>query len=220
MHTVIVGCGRVGAELAAELYKAGHTVSVIDKDKRAFDRLHKGCDVKRVLGRAFDQDALEEAGIKHADIFVAVTNGDNSNIVSARVAREYYKVPRVVARIYDPRRAEIYERLGILTVATVKWTTDQILAKVLPRYDVPEWTMGAGGAVLHSIPVPPHLVGEPLKILSRPGKWNVFAVTRAGRTFFPDERTIMQENDTLHIALLREHTGDLAETLEPPREAV
>lgn len=220
MHSVIVGCGRVGAELAARLTAHGHSVAVIDKDENAFQRIHKGCRCTTLVGRAFDQDVLEEAGIKEADIFVAVTNGDNSNIVSARVAKEYYKVPRVVARIYDPRRAHIYERLGIQTVATVAWTTDQIIGRILPTAAVPEWTVGTGGCVVETVPVPPHLVGEPLRILQDPNKWSIFAVTRAGRTFFPDDRTAMQENDMLHVAVLREHSQELAEALEPPREAL
>jgi trk system potassium uptake protein TrkA len=220
MHAVIVGCGRVGAELADRLEQAGHTIAVIDKNPQALERIHKGCKARFIVGRAFDQDILEEAGIKEADIFVAVTNGDNSNIVSARVAKEYYRVPRVVARIYDPRRATIYERLGISTVATVAWTTDQIMARILPSMTADEWTMGSGGSVVISLPVPPHLIGEPLKILAEPSKWSIFSVTRGGRTFFPDERTLMQENDLLHVAVLREHRADLAEALQPPRDGI
>ncbi len=220
MHAVIVGCGRVGAELADRLGKLGHTVAIIDKNPGASERLHKACKAQFIVGRAFDKDVLEDAGIKEADIFVAVTNGDNSNIVSARVAKEYYKVPRVVARIYDPRRATIYERLGISTVATVAWTTDQIMARILPSVAENEWSMGSGGGVVVTLPAPPHLIGEPLKILWEPTKWSIFAVTRGGRTFFPDERTIMQENDLLHVAVLREHREDLVAALEPPRDGI
>ncbi|MER3396299.1 MAG: potassium transporter TrkA [Acidimicrobiia bacterium] len=220
MHVVIVGCGRVGAELADRLEELGHTVAIIDKNPRARERLHKGSKARFILGRAFDQDVLDEAGIKEADIFVAVTNGDNSNIVSARVASEFYKVPRVVARIYDPRRATIYERLGISTVATVAWTTDQIMARILPTEASDEWTMGSGGGVVITLPAPRHLIGESLKVISEPSKWSVFAVTRGGRTFFPDERTLMQENDLLHIAVLREYRSELTEALEPPRDGI
>ncbi len=220
MHAVIVGCGRVGAEVQWRLEELGHTTAVIDKDPQAQERLRKGSTARFLVGRAFDQDILEEAGIKEADIFVAVTNGDNSNIVSARLAKEYYKVPRVVARIYDPRRAEIYERLGISTVATVAWTTDQIMARILPSVAKEEWTMGSGGGVIVTLPAPPHRVGEPLKILEDRSKWAIFAVTRGGRTFFPDERTLMQENDLLHIAVLRDHREDLADALEPPRDGI
>lgn len=220
MHAVIVGCGRVGAELADRLDELGHTVAVVDKNPQACERLHKGCGARFIVGRAFDQDILEDAGIKEADIFVAVTNGDNSNIVSARVAKEHYKVPRVVARIYDPRRATIYERLGISTVATVSWTTDQIMARILPSVASDEWTMGSGGGVVVTLPVPPHLIGEPLRILTEPPKWSIFAVTRGGRTFFPDKRTLMQENDLLHVAVLREQRDELAAALQPPRDGI
>ena len=127
MHVVIAGCGRVGSELSSNMERLGHSVAVIDKDRKAFDRLRPGFQGKVLMGFAFDRDVLEEAGIRDATAFASVTNGDNSNIVSARVAREHYKVPQVVARIYDPRRAQIYQRLGIQTVATVRWATDQIL---------------------------------------------------------------------------------------------
>ncbi|MGZ4137728.1 MAG: potassium channel family protein, partial [Actinomycetota bacterium] len=118
MRVILVGCGRVGSELTIQLGRAGHEVIIIDKRQSAFDRLPPGFNGRTVVGLGFDRDILEEAGIKEADAFVAVTNGDNSNIVSARVAREYYHVPKVIARIYDPRRAEIYEKLNIPTVAT------------------------------------------------------------------------------------------------------
>src|SRR5947208_11260221 len=126
MNVVIMGCGRVGAELTVQLAKSGHQVSIVDKRAEAFDRLPPGFEAKTVVGVGYDRDVLEEAGIKEAEAFIAVSNGDNSNIVSARVAREHYHVPRVVARIYDPKRAEIYERLNIPTIASVAWSVSQI----------------------------------------------------------------------------------------------
>src|SRR5437870_6635763 len=127
MHVVIMGCGRVGAEVTVQLAKAGHAVAIIDKRPEAFERLPPGFEAKKVVGFGFDRSTLEEAGIKEAGAFVAVSSGDNSNIVSARVAREHYHVPKVVARIFDPNRAEIYERLDIPTVASVRWTAKQIM---------------------------------------------------------------------------------------------
>ena len=127
MHIVIMGCGRVGAELTVQLSKNGHSVAIIDKREEAFDRLPPGFHAKTVVGLGFDRTILEQAQIEDAGAFVAVSNGDNSNIVSARVAREHYHVERVVARIYDPKRAEIYERLDIPTIATVRWAAKQIL---------------------------------------------------------------------------------------------
>src|SRR5437870_1418722 len=126
MHVVIMGCGRVGATLAVELSKSGHSVAVIDKRREAFDRLPPGFEARTVVGLGFDREVLEEAGIKEAGAFIGVSNGDNSNIVSARIAREHYHVPKVVARIYDPRRAEIYERLNIPTISAVRWASRQI----------------------------------------------------------------------------------------------
>src|SRR5204862_1927827 len=122
-----MGCGRVGAELTIQLAKAGHEVSIIDKRREAFDRLPPGFQAKTFVGVGFDREDLEEAGIKEAEAFVAVSSGDNSNILSARGAREHYHVPNVIARIFDPRRAEIYERLNIPTVASVRWTAKQVM---------------------------------------------------------------------------------------------
>src|SRR4029078_2306859 len=127
MHAVIMGCGRVGSELTLQLGKAGHDVVIIDKKPEAFDRLPPGFDARTIVGLGFDRDILEEAGIKEGDPFLASSNGDNSNIVSARVALEHYHVPNVIARIYDPQRAEIYQRLNIPTVATTTWGVKQIM---------------------------------------------------------------------------------------------
>src|SRR6266550_5201804 len=132
-----MGCGRVGAELTVQLAKAGHHVSIVDKRREAFDRLPPGFEAQTVVGVGFDRDVLEEAGIKEADAFIAVSNGDNSNIVSARVALEHYHVPNVIARIYDPQRAEIYQRLNIPTVATTTWGVKQIMLMLMhPREEI------------------------------------------------------------------------------------
>lgn len=212
MHAVIVGCGRVGAELASSLGKRGFTVAVIDKDPKSFvKRLHPDFSGKSLVGLGFDRDLLEEAGIKEAQIFMAVTNGDNSNIVSARVAKEYYQVPNVAARIYDPRRAAIYERLGISTVAIVAWTTDQILARVLPASESVEWTVGAGEVVVVGVQSPPGLVGRPMSDLNEPGKVQLVAVTRFGESVLPDENMLIQEGDFIHLSVLRSALGQLDE---------
>src|SRR3954462_3036532 len=146
VHVVVVGCGRVGSELAAELESQGHTVAVIDKNRNAFRRLPERFTGRAVLGFGFDREHLEQAGIREAGALAAVTGGDNSNILTARIARETYEIPNVVARIYDPRRAVIYQRLGIPTVATVAWTTDQVRRRLLPDRTVSEWT-DAGGTL-------------------------------------------------------------------------
>src|SRR3954468_4556172 len=146
VHVVVVGCGRGGAGLAESLEAAGHTVAIIDKDRNAFRRLPERFTGRAVLGFGFDRDHLEQAGVREADALAAVTSGDNSNILTARIARETYEIPNVVARIYDPRRAVIYQRLGIPTVATVAWTTDQVRRRLLPDRTVSEWT-DAGGTL-------------------------------------------------------------------------
>ena len=212
-NAVIVGCGRVGAELAAALGTRGFQISVIDKNEKAFEQLHPGYKGKTLVGPGFDQELLERAGIQDAEIFIAVTNGDNSNIVCARIAKEYYEVPRVAARIYDPRRAQIYERLGIPTVATVAWTTDQVLAKVLPAADSMEWTIGSGEVVVVGIPVPAALLGKPLSELESPGKIRISALTRFGQTIIPDGRSIGQEGDFVHLSVLRTALPQLEEQL-------
>ena len=133
MHVVVVGCGRVGSELALSLERSGHSVAVIDKNADAFrKRLPEDFAGQKVVGFGFDRDHLIEAGIERAGAVAAVTSGDNSNILTARIARENFAIERVVARIYDPRRALIYQRLGIPTVATVSWTTDQVMRRLLP----------------------------------------------------------------------------------------
>ena len=160
MHVVVVGCGRVGSELAGTLERLGHTVAIIDKKKDAFRRLPKGFGGYRIVGFGFDRDTLEEAGVHDAGAFAAVTSGDNSNIMAARVARETFEVDRVVARIYDPRRAVIYQRLGIPTVATVSWTTDQVMRRLLPGESPADWTDASGGVGLVERDLPAVVGGQ------------------------------------------------------------
>ena len=215
MHAVIVGCSRVGAELAENLEARGHTVSIIDRDPKAFeDTLHPGFHGKALVGIGFDRETLEEAGIKDAGVFVSATRGDNSNIVSARIAKEAYNVPAVAALIYDPRRAQIYERLGISTVAEVSWATDQILARVLPSTEAVEWTIGSGEVVVVGIPAPRSMIGRPASELNVPGKRIVSALARFGSTILPDDKTVLQEGDFLHVSVLRAAMGELDEILE------
>src|SRR5437870_6157876 len=194
-----MGCGRVGAALTVELAKAGHSVAIIDKRPEAFDRLPPGFEAKTMVGLGFDRDLLEEAGIKDADAFIAVSSGDNSNIVSARVALEHYHVPKVIARIYDPRRAEIYERLNIPTVATTTWGIKQIQLMLLhDRQEVRE-SLGGGSILRLRVPVPAHLAGKPASVLNVPGKILVAGVSRGGGGFIPTDESTMQEGDYLIV---------------------
>ena len=162
MHVVIMGCGRVGSTLAIELEAAGHSVAIIDQSREAFRRLGSDFQGSTVAGVGFDRDTLREAGIEKADAFAAVSNGDNSNILAARVARETYGIKNVVARIYDPGRAEIYQRLGIPTVATVLWTTDQILRRILPEGSRSEWRDASGTIQLCEMHIDSSWFGNPV----------------------------------------------------------
>jgi trk system potassium uptake protein TrkA len=201
VHVVVVGCGRVGSELAGLLEKQGHTVAVIDKRKDAFRRLPTGFGGYRIVGFGFDRDTLTEAGIEEAGALAAVTSGDNSNIMAARVARETFHVERVVARIYDPRRAVIYQRLGIPTVATVSWTTDQVMRRLLPGAHPADWTEASGRVSLVERDLPNAWAGRPLADLNDAGSFMVVAVTRLGTARVAGPDLIGQEGDVVHFTV-------------------
>ena len=214
MHTIIAGCGRVGSSLATNLERLGHSVAIVDKNAKAFDRLKGDFAGKQIVGFVFDREVLEEAGIQEAQAFASVTNGDNSNIVSARVAKEHYRVPQVVARIYDPRRAQIYQRLGIQTVATVRWTTDQILRSLLPE-DVPvEYTVDNGEVVITAVPAPAEVVGKHALDFDLQGRRRVVAVSRFGVPRIPDKDLTIQDGDIVHISVVRGDAADLADDIK------
>ncbi len=201
MHVVVIGCGRVGSELAVAVEAAGHTVSIIDKDRNAFRHLPEEFSGKAILGFGFDRSHLEEAGIEEAGALAAVTNGDNSNILAARIARETYEIPNVVARIYDPRRAVIYQRLGIQTVATVAWTTDQVLRRLFPDKSVSEWTDASGTISLVERALPAGWAGRKLAELDERDKFRLVALSRAGRARLFSSELLGQEGDMLHLAV-------------------
>ena len=214
LHAIIAGCGRVGSELATNLDRLDHSVAVVDKNSKAFDRLKDSFKGKRVVGFAFDRAVLEEAGIKDATAFASVTNGDNSNIVSARMAREHYRVPQVVARIYDPRRAQIYQRLGIQTVATVRWTTDQILRHLMPKEAPVEYTIDNGEVVITAVPAPAEVVGRSAIDLDIQGQRRVVAVSRFGVPRIPRAELAIQDGDILHVSVVRSDASSLSEDLK------
>lgn len=194
-----MGCGRVGSSLATELEAAGHTVSVIDQAREAFRRLGPNFKGRTVTGVGFDREVLLEAGIQDADAFAAVSNGDNSNILAARVARETYGVHNVVARIYDPGRAEIYQRLGIPTVATVLWTTDQILRRLAPEGSRSEWRDATGVIQLCEMHTHSHWYGRPILLIDALTPARVAFITRLGEGLIPDEHTVLQQGDLIHV---------------------
>ena len=199
MHIVIMGCGRVGSTLAHILEAQGHSVAIIDQDRDAFRKLRSGFKGKRIVGVGFDQDVLREAGIEEADGFAAVSSGDNSNVISARVVRESFGVERVVARIYDPRRAEVYQRLGIPTVATVRWTADQMLRRLLPEGSEPLWRDPTGAVVLAEVAYAQDWVSEKVHALEEAARARVAFVARLGEAILPGPGTVIQEGDVLHV---------------------
>ncbi|HLI14433.1 MAG TPA: TrkA family potassium uptake protein [Acidimicrobiales bacterium] len=216
MHVVIVGCGRVGARLAVELVRDGHTVAVIDKLESAFKRLPKDWPGTKVLGAGFDRDRLEEAGATRAGALAAVTSGDNSNVLCARIARETYEISNVVARIYDPRRAEIYQRLGIPTVATVTWTTEQVLRRLFPERGAVEWADPSGRIRLVERSLPTAWCGRRLADLEAETGARVVAVTRGGVPQLGPADLIGQEGDILYIAVTFGARALLDEALAGP----
>lgn len=213
MHIVVVGCGRVGSGLAIRLVEHGHTVSIIDKAATAFGRIPLGWQGQPIVGSGFDRHVLDQAGAGEAGALAAVTSGDNSNILTARIAREAYGVPNVVARIYDPRRAEIYLRLGIPTVATVTWTIDQVMRRLLPETVAGEWSDITGRLVLVERQLPEQWAGKHMSDLGMPGKARLVAVTRAGSPRLDTSDMVGQEGDVLHVAVMRDALPELESLL-------
>ena len=199
MHIVIMGCGRVGSTLAHILEEQGHSVSIIDQNRDAFRKLRSGFRGKRIVGVGFEQDVLVEAGIEEADAFAAVSSGDNSNVIAARVVRESFGVERVAARIYDPRRAEVYQRLGIPTVATVRWTADQMLRRLLPDGSEPLWRDPTGVIVLAEVAYAQKWVGEKVHAMEEAARTRVAFISRLGEAMLPAQGTVLQEGDVLYV---------------------
>ena len=214
-----MGCGRVGSTLAIQFQALGHSVSVIDQNREAFRRLGADFNGQTVAGVGFDRDTLLEAGIERAFAFAAVSSGDNSNIIAARLARESFGIANVVARIYDPARAEIYQRLGIQTVATVLWTTAQILRRLLPEGAKSEWSDPSGNVQLCEMPVHRDWFGQSIASIQETTSARVAFITRLGEGIVPLDRTILQEGDVLHIFVADKEISTVASTLaRSPKE--
>ena len=199
VHIVIMGCGRVGSTLAHILEDQGHTVAIIDQDAEAFRKLRSGFKGRRITGIGFDRDVLLEAGIEEAAAFAAVSSGDNSNIIAARVARETFGVQNVAARIYDQRRAEVYQRLGIPTVATVRWTADQMLRRLLPDGAEPLWRDPSGTMVLAEIHFADSWIGEKASALEDAAHARIAFISRLGEAMMCPPGTVLQEGDVVHV---------------------
>jgi trk system potassium uptake protein TrkA len=199
VHVVIMGCGRVGSTLAQALDETGATVAVIDQESTSFRRLPATFGGRTVTGVGFDREVLVEAGIEQASAFAAVSSGDNSNILAARVARETFGVENVVARIYDPRRAEVYQRLGIATVATVRWTADQMMRRLRPEGAAAEWSDASGVVRLAEVHVDPSWIGLAVSRLDQSIPGRVALLTRLGEGMLPTAVTVLQEGDLVHV---------------------
>jgi len=211
VHIVIMGCGRVGSTLAHILEDRGNSVAVIDQNPESFRKLRSSFKGSRVTGMGFDRDVLIQAGIEEADAFAAVSSGDNSNIISARVVRESFGVERVAARIYDPRRAEVYQRLGIPTVATVRWTADQMLRRLLPEGAEPLWRDPTGKIVLAEVAFSERWLGEKAKTIEQATGTRVAFVDRLGEAMIPTLATVLQEGDVLHVIAHEDELDGISE---------
>ncbi len=209
MYVVIMGCGRVGSSLAAGLERTGHDVAVIDRDPQAFRRLSADFHGRQIIGVGYDPDVLKEAGVEQATAFAAVSSGDNSNIISARVARETFGVERLVARIYDPQRAAVYERLGIPTIATVPWSTDRLMRMLVPQSADSAWREPAGTVAVLQLPVHEGWAGHSVAELEEATGSRVAFIVRFGSGVLPTADTMTQAGDVIYVAALSGTIGDV-----------
>jgi len=214
MKVIIMGCGRLGEQLSRILSEEGHQVAVIDHNPEAFVRLGSSFNGKMVVGVGFDKEIMIEAGIENVDAFAATSSSDNANIVAARIARNYFHVPKVVARLYDPGRAEIYQRLGLLTISSTTWGAERI-RELLTHSDFdPILTFGSGEVCLLSLEAPYNLVGKMVKHIMIPGEIQVVSITREGHAFMPLGGTEVRRGDTLHMVILASSMEQAKELLD------
>jgi trk system potassium uptake protein len=216
VHIVIMGCGRVGSTLAHSLEALGHSVAVIDQNADAFRRLGADFAGLTVTGIGFDREVLVQAGIERADAFAAVSSGDNSNIISARLARETFGVSRVVARIYDAKRAEVYERLGIPTVATVRWTADRMVRHLVPEGNLEVWRDPTSTVAIIEVPLNVDWVGQPVRTLEEATGTRVAYLMRFGIGALPTASTVVQDGDQVFMLVTDEIASSVAKVAAAP----
>ena len=202
MKVIVMGCGRVGEQVSRFMVEYGHQVVIIDRDPAALARLGPDFKGRTVRGVGFDRKVMIEAGIESADAFAATSPSDNANIVAARIARNIFRVPRVVARLYDPRRAEIYRRLGLMTISSTTWGAERIRELLLHAELDPALTFGHGEVCLVNLETAPQLVGKMVRSLSVPGEIDVVAITRQGQAFIPLSGTEFRKGDMIHLVVL------------------
>ena len=202
MNIIIMGCGRVGEQLCRFLSSAGHRITVIDPSTAALEHLGPEFKGRKIKGIGFDRDVLLQAGIATADAFAATSASDNANILAARIARNIFSVPRVVARLYDPRRAEIYERLGLRTISSTTWGAERIMEMLVHTELDPLMSFGNGEVKIVEIEIPGHWSGRQVKQLIVPGEINVISITRKGKAFLPILGTELHPDDRVHLAVV------------------
>jgi len=202
MKVIVMGCGRMGEQICLLMSAEGHEVTAIDSDPAALARLGPAFKGQKVCGVGFDRDTLESAGIRTADAFVATSSSDNANIVAARIARNIFAVPRVVTRLYDHRRAEIYQRLGLLTISSTSWGAERIRELLTHSEFEPIITFGNGEVSVLSVEIPSHLVGRRVKDLTINGEVFISAITRQGHAFIPILGSEFQAGDVVHAIIL------------------
>lgn len=212
MKIIVIGCGRMGSGLARTMSLRGHAVTVVDRDPAAFERLGPAFKGQTVVGVGFDRDILLKAGIDRADALAALTESDEANVVAARVASQVFHIPRVVARLYDPRKAEIYRRLGLRTIAPVAWGINRAADLISSAQLEPTANLG-GDVEIVEVEVPTLLVGRTVNEIVVPGEIHVVAITRGSKTFLPTLGTLFRAGDTAHIAVLSASADRLTELL-------
>ena len=217
MHVVVMGCGRVGSAIARRLEQIGHSVAVIDQDPEAFRRLGPEFTGRQVTGLGFDRQTLLDAGIDSAGAFAAVSSGDNSNIISARVARETFGVQHVVARIYDSKRAEVFERMGIPSVATVPWTVNRLMRELLSVKVSEIWREPTGKVLLMRVTVTDGWVGRRLADLETASGARAAWLVRFGEAQLPTSSTVLQDGDQLVVAATDDISDRVHQTIESPQ---
>ena len=220
MKVIVMGCGRVGSQVSNVLAGQGHNVTVIDhRDTDAAARLGPNFKGRLISGLGFDRNILIESGVEHADAFVAASSSDNANIDAARIARNIFKVPRVVTRLYDPRRAEIYQRLGLITISTTTWGAERVYELVTHADLDVVYNFGRGEVSMVAVEVPHSLAGRTVRDLTVPGEYNVAAITRDDRAMLPSAGTEFREGDILHIVAQSSSLPILEEMLGLERRA-
>lgn len=210
MKIIIIGCGRVGAILTHDLGLRGHHVTVIDNDPLSFESLGPAFKGEKVVGVGFDRDVLIQAGIEQADALAAVTVSDEANVVAARIARQVFKVPQVAARVYDPRKAEIYRKLGISTISPVSLGADRLAELLTFTHLDTKTCLGSGEVEIVEVVITQNLEGRTVADVNAPGEILVISLTRAGKTILPISSTVFQTGDLLHLGVVEEHRERVA----------